>query len=33
MTVPFGERGEVLFGCHEPGRYQAGMVGTVTVEG
>lgn len=33
VTVNFDELREILFGCHEPGHYQAGMVGTVTVEG
>jgi uncharacterized cupredoxin-like copper-binding protein len=31
-TVTFEEPGEVLYGCHEPGHYDGGMVGTVTVE-
>jgi len=30
-TVTFDEPGTVLFGCHVPGHYDAGMVGTVTV--
>jgi uncharacterized cupredoxin-like copper-binding protein len=31
-TVTFDEPGEILYGCHEPGHYDGGMVGTVTVE-
>jgi uncharacterized cupredoxin-like copper-binding protein len=31
VVVTFEEPGEVLFGCHEPGHYDGGMVGTVTV--
>jgi uncharacterized cupredoxin-like copper-binding protein len=31
-TVTFDEPGDVLYGCHEPGHYDGGMVGTVTVE-
>ncbi|MEX2556083.1 MAG: plastocyanin/azurin family copper-binding protein [Actinomycetota bacterium] len=30
-TVTFDEAGKVLFGCHEPGHYNGGMVGTITV--
>lgn len=33
VTVTFEEAGEMLYGCHEPGHYNAGMVGTVIVEG
>jgi uncharacterized cupredoxin-like copper-binding protein len=33
VTVTFEEGGEMLFGCHEPGHYQGGMVGTVIIEG
>jgi uncharacterized cupredoxin-like copper-binding protein len=29
--VTFDEAGEILFACHEPGHYDGGMVGTVTV--
>ena len=29
----FAEAGELLAGCHEPGHYDGGMVGTITVEG
>jgi len=25
--------GEILFGCHQPGHFAAGMVGGITVEG
>jgi uncharacterized cupredoxin-like copper-binding protein len=32
VTVTFDEPGEMLFGCHVPGHYPAGMVGTVTIE-
>lgn len=31
LTVTFDEPGEVLFACHQPGHYAAGMVGTVSV--
>lgn len=31
LTWTFEEAGEVLYGCHQPGHYEAGMVGTVTV--
>jgi uncharacterized cupredoxin-like copper-binding protein len=31
-TVTFEEPGEILYGCHEPGHYDGGMVGTVIVE-
>jgi uncharacterized cupredoxin-like copper-binding protein len=31
LTWRFGEPGEVFFGCHTPGHYEAGMKGTVTV--
>jgi len=30
-TVTFDQAGEILFGCHEPGHYDGGMVGMVTV--
>jgi uncharacterized cupredoxin-like copper-binding protein len=30
-VVTFEEEGEMLYGCHEPGHYDGGMVGTVTV--
>lgn len=29
----FTSEGEVRYGCHVPGHYEGGMVGTVTVEG
>jgi len=32
VTVTFDEPGEMPFGCHEPGHYGGGMVGSVTVE-
>jgi uncharacterized cupredoxin-like copper-binding protein len=31
MTWHFTQSGEVLFGCHQPGHYAAGMKGTITV--
>lgn len=31
ITWTFTEAGEVLYGCHEPGHYKGGMVGTITV--
>lgn len=31
LTWRFGGSGEVLYGCHEPGHYDGGMVGTVEV--
>lgn len=31
LTWRFTEAGEVLFGCHQPGHYDGGMVGTVEV--
>lgn len=31
LTVTFDEPGEILFACHQPGHYAAGMVGTVAV--
>jgi uncharacterized cupredoxin-like copper-binding protein len=31
LTWRFDEPGEVLYGCHEPGHYDGGMVGTVEV--
>ncbi len=33
MTWHMTASGEVLFGCHQPGHYAAGMVGTITVGG
>ncbi|HEX6301031.1 MAG TPA: plastocyanin/azurin family copper-binding protein [Acidimicrobiia bacterium] len=32
LTWHFTEPGTVLFGCHEPGHYEAGMKGTISVE-
>ncbi|MGK0275645.1 MAG: putative cupredoxin-like copper-binding protein [Ilumatobacter sp.] len=32
MTWHFAETGEILFGCHTPGHYPAGMVGSLTIE-
>jgi uncharacterized cupredoxin-like copper-binding protein len=32
VSVTLDEPGEILYGCHEPGHYDGGMVGTVTVE-
>jgi uncharacterized cupredoxin-like copper-binding protein len=31
LTWRFDHSGEVLFGCHEPGHYEGGMVGTIEV--
>lgn len=31
ITWTFTEAGEVLFGCHEPGHYDGGMVGAIEV--
>lgn len=31
LTWRFDEEGEVLYGCHEPGHYEGGMVGTIDV--
>lgn len=31
LTWAFTKAGEFLFGCHVPGHYAAGMVGTITV--
>jgi uncharacterized cupredoxin-like copper-binding protein len=31
LTWTFTEAGEVLYGCHEPGHYEGGMVGTIEV--
>lgn len=33
MTWHFTQAGEILFGCHTPGHYAAGMVGSITIEG
>ena len=32
VTVTFPEPGEMTYGCHEPGHFDAGMFGTVIVE-
>jgi uncharacterized cupredoxin-like copper-binding protein len=32
-TVTFEEQGQLLYGCHEAGHYDAGMVGSVIIEG
>jgi uncharacterized cupredoxin-like copper-binding protein len=29
--VTFDEPGNVLFACHQPGHYDGGMVGTITM--
>jgi len=31
-TWTFTAAGELLYGCHQPGHYGAGMVGTITVQ-
>lgn len=31
LTWQFTEGGEVLYGCHQPGHYESGMVGSVEV--
>lgn len=31
ITWRFTDGGEVLYGCHEPGHYEGGMVGTISV--
>jgi uncharacterized cupredoxin-like copper-binding protein len=31
LVYTFEEAGELLYGCHVPGHYAAGMVGTITV--
>lgn len=31
LTWTFTQEGELLYGCHEPGHYQGGMVGTINV--
>jgi uncharacterized cupredoxin-like copper-binding protein len=31
LTWRFDDVGEVLYGCHEPGHYTGGMVGSVEV--
>lgn len=32
MTWHITESGEILFGCHQPGHFAAGMKGTITIE-
>lgn len=32
MTWHFTDAGEILFGCHTPSHYAAGMVGSITIE-
>lgn len=32
LTWTFTEPGQILYGCHVPGHYLGGMVGTITVE-
>jgi uncharacterized cupredoxin-like copper-binding protein len=32
LTWSFSKAGEVLYGCHRPGHYEEGMVGTIAVE-
>ena len=31
LTVTFDEPGTMLFGCHQPGHYDGGMIGTINV--
>lgn len=31
LTWKFADAGEILYGCHQPGHYDAGMVGTLTI--
>ena len=31
LTWEFSEEGELLFGCHEPGHYEGGMVGAIEI--
>lgn len=31
ITWRFEDAGEVLYGCHEPGHYEGGMVGTIEI--
>jgi uncharacterized cupredoxin-like copper-binding protein len=33
MTWTFTSPGQVLYGCHQPGHYNGGMVGTIVVAG
>jgi uncharacterized cupredoxin-like copper-binding protein len=32
LEYTFGDAGQLFIGCHEPGHYAGGMVGTITVE-
>ena len=32
LTWLFDEAGEIMYGCHEPGHYDGGMVGTIEIE-
>ncbi len=32
LVYTFDEPGTLLYGCHVPGHYTAGMVGTMTIE-
>lgn len=31
LTMTFEASGTLLYGCHQPGHYEGGMVGTITV--
>lgn len=31
LTWKFTQEGDVLYGCHEPGHYGEGRVGTITI--
>ncbi len=33
FSFTFGEAGQLLAGCHEPGHFDGGMVATITVQG
>lgn len=33
LVWTFSGAGDVLYGCHEPGHYEGGMVGTIEVDG
>lgn len=33
LTWHFTSGGEILYGCHQPGHYAGGMVGTITIQG
>jgi uncharacterized cupredoxin-like copper-binding protein len=32
MTWHMTQSGEILFGCHQPAHYEAGMKGIITIE-